>query len=854
MFSKPYKTKPEMTTGSMNKKKYVIKRNGQREIVSFDKITRRIDGLSDHLDVNPYDVSQKTINGLEENMKTSDIDELTANICMDLSTTTPDYGVLGSRIIISNVHKNTLPSFSDAMWALYHNKDADGLHSPLISYDIYELTQEYADVLDEAIDDDRDYLIDYFGFKTLEKSYLKSVNNEIVERPQYMWMRVSLGIHGKDINEAIQTYDFMSNKYFIHATPTLFNSGTPVNQLASCFLINIKDDSIKGIYETLGDTATISRMAGGIGLSVSGIRAAGTTIKGTGGESKGLVPMLKVYNSTAVYCDQGGNKRKGSFAIYLEPWHADIFDWLLLKKGQGKDEKRSRDLFYGLWVPDLFMKRVKEKGMWSLMCPKRCPGLQDSHGLEFEKLYLEYELTGKYKRQVPALELWEKIIESQIETGMPYMLYKDACNSKSNQQNLGTIKSSNLCTEIIEYTSPEEIAVCNLASMALPTYVKYRVKTRMSDDSLEESVDCLEGSTDSLEESIDFEDGKVYEPYFDYEELYQKTRTVTKNLNKVIDKTHYPVKETKTSNMKHRPIGIGVQGLADVFNKFRVGFDSEKARELNRYIFETIYFAAMTESCQIASKYGHYESYIGSPISKGQFQFDLWKNFDYNSLSGMWDWEKLRTRIKTYGVRNSLLLAPMPTASTSQILGFNECFEPYTTNIYTRRTLAGIFKVLNADLIYDLIKLGIWSESLKEQIILHEGSIQNIPEIPDDIKDIYKTVWDMSQKTIIDMAADRSPFICQSQSMNLFLSGPTIGKISSMHFYAWEKGLKTGMYYLRTKAALKAVQTSLSIPNKQKSSSEKYLSKGTPENMSANTTDYDGEVCTMEEGCISCGS
>jgi len=746
---------------------YVIKRDGRKESVKFDKITARIQklcyGLSELVD--PVKISKKVIEGLYDGVTTSELDNLAAEIAASMTTNHPDYALLAARIAVSNLHKNTDKSFSRTMKKLYEYKDPKtGQNASLIADDVYEIIKKNAELLDSTIIYDRDFGYDYFGFKTLERSYLLRINGKVVERPQHMLMRVSLGIHKDDIDAAIETYHLMSERWFTHATPTLFNAGTPKPQMSSCFLLTMKDDSIEGIYDTLKQCAKISQSAGGIGLSIHNIRAKGSYIKGTNGTSNGIVPMLRVFNDTARYVDQGGGKRKGSFAIYLEPWHADIFEFLDLRKNHGKEELRARDLFYALWIPDLFMKRVKDDGKWSLFCPNEAPGLADCWGKEFEALYERYETEGRARKTIQARELWSAIIESQIETGTPYMLYKDACNAKSNQQNLGTIKSSNLCTEIMEYTSPDEVAVCNLASLALPRFVN---------------------------------DGE-----FDHQRLFEVTYVVTKNLNKIIDYNYYPVPEAQRSNLRHRPIGIGVQGLADTFILMRMPFDSPQAKQLNKEIFETIYYAALTASKDLAKQYGPYETYEGSPISKGILQFDMWNV----KPSDRWEWDVLREEIKKYGVHNSLLIAPMPTASTSQILGNNECFEPYTSNIYTRRVLSGEFIVVNKHLLRDLVKLGLWNEEMKNKIIANNGSIQNIDEIPQNIKDLYKTVWEIKQRDIIDMAADRGAFICQSQSLNLFLEKPNFAKISSMHFYAWEKGLKTGMYYLRTKAATDAIK------------------------------------------------
>lgn len=756
---------------------YVIKRTGKREEVRFDKITARIKKLCYGLNPNYVDsisISMKVVQGLYDGVTTSQLDNLAAETAASLTTKHPDFAILAARIAISNLHKNTQKSFSETIEALYTYVDPKTNESAaLISDETYEAIMAHRDELDSAIIYDRDYSFDYFGFKTLERSYLLKMDGQIVERPQHMLMRVAVGIHGHDVAAAIETYNLMSQKWFIHATPTLFNAGTPKPQLSSCFLLTMQDDSIEGIYETLKQCSLISQSAGGIGLSIHNVRATGSYIKGTNGNSNGIVPMLRVFNDTARYVDQGGGKRKGAFAIYLEPWHADIFDFLDLKKNHGKEEMRARDLFYAMWIPDLFMKRVKENGSWSLFCPNEAPGLYDSYGEEFEKNYIEHEKSGIARRVVQAQEVWFKILESQIETGTPYILYKDHANRKSNQKNLGVIRSSNLCTEIMEYTSKDEIAVCNLASLALSKFIK---------------------------------DGK-----FDHERLFEITKVVTRNLNKVIDINYYPVPQARNSNMRHRPIGIGVQGLADVFIQLRMPFDSEEARVLNKEIFETIYFGALTASNELAKEHGHYESYEGSPASQGILQFDMWGV----EPSLRWDWYTLKANMKKYGIRNSLLLAPMPTASTSQILGNNECFEPITSNIYTRRTLSGEFVVVNKYLLQDLIELGLWNNTMKDRLIAANGSIQNFPDLPDDIKDLYKTSWEISQRVIIDMAADRGAFICQSQSMNVFLENANFGKLTSMHFYSWEKGLKTGAYYLRTKAAADAIKFTVDQKNVQ---------------------------------------
>ena len=790
---------------------FVLKRDGNKESVKFDKITARVQKLCYGLDpnhVNPVSVAMKVIEGIYAGVTTHELDNLAAEIAASLTTTHPDYALLASRIAVSNLHKSTNKSFSKTMDALYNFIDPKtGLHAPLIADDVYEIIQKNAQILDSTIIYDRDFGYDYFGFKTLERSYLLRLNGKVAERPQHMLMRVAVGIHKEDIEAAIQTYNLMSERWFTHATPTLFNAGTPKPQMSSCFLLTMKDDSIDGIYDTLKQCAKISQSAGGIGLSIHNIRATGSYIRGTNGTSNGIVPMLRVFNDTARYVDQGAGKRKGSFAIYLEPWHADIFEFLDLRKNVGKEEIRARDLFTALWIPDLFMKRVKDNGEWSLMCPNECPGLSDTYGAAFEALYTKYESEGKARKTVKAQELWFAILDSQIETGNPYMLYKDACNEKSNQKNLGTIKSSNLCTEILEYTSADEVAVCNLASLALPRFV---------------------------------EDGK-----FNHEKLFDVTYVATKNLNKIIDRNYYPVPEARNSNLRHRPIGLGVQGLADVFILLRMAFDSAEARQMNKDIFETIYYAALTASKDLAKDLGPYESYKGSPISKGQFQFDLWGV----APSNRWEWDILRDEISKYGVRNSLLVAPMPTASTSQILGNNECFEPYTSNIYSRRVLSGEFVIVNKHLLKDLVKLGIWNDRLKNQIIANNGSVQSIKEIPDNIKELYKTVWEIKQKSIIDMAADRGAYICQSQSLNLFIQDANFAKLTSMHFYAWERGLKTGMYYLRTKAATDAIKFTV-----EKQAEEQY----TPINGGEHSHDLAIEqiACSLDnpEACEACGS
>ena len=784
---------------------YVVKRDGRRESVKFDKITARIKKLCYGLNplVTPEKVAMKVIEGLYDGVTTSELDNLAAEVAATNTITHPDYALLASRIAVSNLHKNTKKSFSETVTVLYEYIDPKtNEKAPLISDEVYDVIMKNADVFDSTIIYDRDFRYDFFGFKTLERSYLLKLNGEVAERPQQMLMRVAVGIHKEDIDSAIETYNYMSEGWFTHATPTLFNSGTPKPQMSSCFLLTTKEDSISGIYDTLKQCAQISQSAGGIGLSIHDIRATGSYIKGTNGTSNGVVPMLRVFNDTARYVDQGGGKRKGSFAIYVEPWHADIFDFLDLKKNHGKEEQRARDLFYALWIPDLFMKRVEDNGDWTLMCPNECPGLSNTYGKKFEKLYKKYESEGKGRKTIKAQELWFKILESQIETGTPYMLYKDAANEKSNQKNLGTIKSSNLCTEIIEYTAPDEVAVCNLASIALPKFVV---------------------------------DGK-----FDHEKLFNVTYRVTKNLDKVIDANYYPVAEARNSNMRHRPIGIGVQGLADAFILMRHAFDSAEAKQLNKEIFETIYYAAVTASKDLAIENGPYETWKGSPISEGTFQFDMWKV----KPTDRWEWDLLREEVKKHGVRNSLLLAPMPTASTAQILGNNECFEPYTSNIYTRRVLSGEFIIVNKHLLRDLVKLGIWNDRLKNKLMASNGSIQKIDEIPDNIKELYKTAWEISQKEILDMAADRGAYIDQSQSLNIFMENANFAKLTSMHFYGWKAGLKTGMYYLRTKSATDAIKFTL-----DKSAIAEPVAKTEEERMAEISCSLDDP-----DNCVSCGS
>ena len=821
----------------------VLKRDGHRESVKFDKITARIEKLCYGLDpkfVNPVEVAMKVINGLYDGVSTQELDNLAAEIAATMTTRHPDFAKLAARIAVSNLHKVTSKSFSNTMKRLYQYVDPkNGQNAPLISKETWKVIKDNAAELDEAILYDRDFSYDFFGFKTLEKSYLMKIDGKTVERPQHLLMRVAVGIHGEDIPAALETYHLLSEKWFTHATPTLFNAGTPKPQLSSCFLLTMKDDSIDGIYDTLKQTAKISQSAGGIGLSIHNVRAKGSYIKGTGGTSNGIVPMLRNFDMTARYVDQGGGKRKGSFAVYLEPWHADVFEFLDLKKNHGKEEMRARDLFYAMWIPDLFMQRVENNEMWSLFCPNEAPGLAEVWGEDFERLYAKYESEGKFRKQIKAQDLWFEILEAQIETGTPYILYKDAANRKSNQKNLGTIKSSNLCTEIIEYTAPDEVAVCNLASLALPKFVT--------------------------------EDGK-----FDHQKLYEITKVATRNLNKVIDVNYYPVEEARNSNMRHRPIGLGVQGLADVFILLRMPFDSEEARGLNEDIFETMYFAAMEASMELSKVEGPYETFKGSPVSKGIFQFDMW---GVSPKSNRWNWEQLKQEVKKNGVRNSLLVAPMPTASTSQILGNNECFEPYTSNIYTRRTLSGEFIIANKHLMKDLISAGLWSEGMRQKLISANGSIQAIPEIPQNIKDIYRTVWEISQKSIIDMSADRGAYICQSQSLNIHITNPNFGKLTSMHFYAWKKGLKTGMYYLRSTAAADAIKFTMDKSAIDQSATEATamaeamvesaaLSKSTVSeaqqsiqyNSQPSLADYDQKradmACSLDnpDACEACGS
>ena len=786
---------------------YVLKRDGRREPVQFDKITARIKKLCYglHNAVDPTKVAMRVIEGVYDGVTTTELDNLAAEVAATNAVTHPDYAQLASRIAVSNLHKATKKSFTETMEDLHNYVDpVTGENASLIADDVWEIIQKNAELLDSSIIYDRDFNYDFFGFKTLERSYLLKIKGEIAERPQHMLMRVAVGIHKDDMESAIETYNMMSEGWFTHATPTLFNAGTPKPQMSSCFLLTMKEDSISGIYDTLKQCAKISQNAGGIGLAIHDIRGTGSYIKGTNGTSNGIVPMLRVFNDTARYVDQGGGKRKGSFAIYIEPWHSDIFDFLELRKNHGKEEQRARDLFYALWTPDLFMKRVEENGDWTLMCPNECPGLADSWGPEFEALYTKYEAEGKGRKTIKAQDLWFKILESQVETGTPYMLYKDAANGKSNQQNLGTIRSSNLCTEIIEYTSPDEVAVCNLASIAIPKFVK-------------------EDRT------------------FDHDKLFEVTYRVTRNLNRVIDRNYYPIPEARNSNMRHRPIGLGVQGLADAFILMRFPFDSDEARQLNKDVFETIYYAACTASKDMAKEEGKYETFEGSPASEGKLQFDLWGV----KPSDRWEWDILKDEIKEHGMRNSLLMAPMPTASTAQILGNNECFEPYTSNIYTRRTLSGEFIVVNKHLLRDLTKLGLWDDDMKNRLIAANGSIQNIPEIPENLKVLYRTAWEISQKSILEMAADRGAYICQSQSLNIFMENVNNSKLTSMHFYAWKKGLKTGMYYLRTKAATDAIKFTVDKKYKEQPQNEQAAAAAKPEEM---TYEQQVQACSIENG------
>ena len=788
---------------------YVIKRNGERQEVRFDAILDRITALADGLDKNfidPAEITKKVADGLEENITTVSLDDLAARVCASMVTIHPDFAILAARIAISNLHKETDPSFTETIKKLHAYVEPNtGLHSPFVSDELLEIVKLHGEEIDSKIDHNKDYeKFDYFGIKTLQRSYLLKFDNEQVERPQHMFMRVALGIHGKDLEAAFETYELMSQKYFTHATPTLFNAGTPKPQMSSCFLLSMNEDSITGIYKTLTDCAQISQSAGGIGLSVHNVRAKGTFIAGSRGHSNGLIPMLRNFNETARYVDQGGGKRKGSIAIYLEPWHADIIDFLALRKNHGTEEMRTRDLFTALWICDEFMRRVEKDQMWTLMCPKQCPGLCEKHGKEFDELYRKYEEEGRGVMQIKARKLWFSIIDSQIETGTPYMLYKDAANQKSNQKNLGTIKSSNLCTEIIQYTDKNEIAVCNLASICLNSFIK---------------------------------EDKTY----DYEKLHSVAKTVCRNLNKVIDKNLYVVPEAKNSNLKHRPMGIGVQGLSDTFALMDLPYDSLAARELNRNIFETIYHGAVEASIEIAKKEGAYDSFKGSPTSEGKFQFDLWGVVPDSDL---WDWGKTKEDMLKYGLRNSLFIAPMPTASTAQIFGNTESFEPSTSNLYVRRVLSGEFVVINKYLLKDLIKLNLWDDEMRRMLIAKKGSVQNIDKIPEDIKLKYRTVWEIPQKSVIDMAADRGPFICQSMSLNVHMRGATSSKLTSLHFYAWKRGLKTGMYYLRNTPAVDAV--AFTVDNKLRNKQEQSPTKETTK-ISQNSSDDTNT-------CLSCGS
>jgi len=805
---------------------YVVKRDGRKESVKFDKITARITKLCYGLNAGYVDaaaVAQKVIQGVRDGIHTTELDNLAAETAATMTVKHPDYALLASRIAVSNLHKNTEKSFSKTMEMLYVYIDPkSGEKAPLLADDVHEIIQKNAELLDSTIIYDRDYNFDYFGFKTLEKSYLLRIEGKPAERPQHMYMRVAVGIHKNDINAAIDTYHLLSEGWFTHATPTLFNSGTPKPQMSSCFLLTMKEDSIAGIYDTLKQTAKISQSAGGIGLAIHDIRAKGSYIKGTNGSSNGIVPMLRVFNDTARYVDQGGGKRKGSFAVYLEPWHDDVFDFLDLRKNHGAEELRARDLFLALWIPDLFMKRVEEDGMWTLFCPNEAPGLSDNWGAKFETLYEKYEKENRGRRTMRARDLWAKVLDSQIETGTPYMLYKDAANGKSNQQNLGTIRSSNLCTEIIEYTAPDEVAVCNLASLALPKFVNAETKE------------------------------------FDHQRLFDVTYTATKNLNKIIDGNYYPIPEARNSNMRHRPVGLGVQGLADTFVMMRMPFDSDEAKTLNSEIFETIYYASLCASKDLAKENGHYETFPGSPLSEGKFQQDMWGV----TPSTRWEWDVLREEVMKHGVRNSLLLAPMPTASTAQILGNNECFEPFSSNMYIRNVLSGSFPVVNKYLLVDLVNLGLWNDDMKNKIMGHNGSIQNIDEIPDNIKALYKTVWEIKQKDLLDMAADRGAFIDQSQSLNIFMDQPNHAKLTSMHFYGWKKGLKTGMYYLRTKSAADAIKFTVSkdttsIPKVAATPATANVAAAVSKPAEITVADVSDQLsCSLDnpEGCEMCGS
>jgi len=823
----------------MAEQMYVLKRDGQRQSVKFDNISKRISDLCEGLSpdyIDPVAITKKVIEGFYGGISTAEIDILAAETCAYMSQKHHDFSTLAARIAVSNLHKNTSDSFEQTCRALFEYTDDQGRNASLIANDVWEFIHSNADRLDAAVDYKRDCHYDYFGFKTLEKSYLLRVHKKIVDRPQHLLMRAACGIHCGDVEAAIETYDLMSRRFFTHATPTLFNAGTPTPQMSSCFLLKMKSDSIEGIYDTLKQCAQISKCAGGIGVAVTGIRASGSYIRGTNGHSNGLLPMLRVFNETARYVDQGGGKRKGSFAMYLEPWHADIFDFLELRKNHGKEEQRARDLFYGLWVPDLFMRRVKEDGQWTLFCPNEAfsaetgKGLQDVWGEEFETLYTSLEAAGKGRKVVKAQQLWFRVLEAQMETGTPYMLYKDAANRKSNQQNLGTIRCSNLCTEIIEYTSPDEVAVCNLASIALSAFA------------------IREGQPSDAE--------SVGKGHFDFKKLYEVTKVATKNLNKVIDRNYYPVEEARRSNMQHRPIGLGVQGLADAFMMLRLPFESALAKKLNTDIFETIYFAACEASCELAEINGAYETYAGSPASKGQLQFDLW---GVKPSSGLWDWAGLKTKIAKHGLRNSLLVAPMPTASTAQILGNNEAFEPVTQNLYVRRTLSGEFVQVNKHLLRDLIERDLWTEDVRLQLIAHNGSVQYVSQIPADIKELYKTVWEIKQRIVLDMAADRGAYIDQSQSLNIHMVDVTTAKLSSMHFHGWQLGLKTGMYYLRTKAAVDAIKFTVDVDQVRRASQTSVGAVGDSQSKAALEVEQRKAVERLKAGepkneCLNCSA
>ena len=868
------------STDSMFESMYVIKRTGEREEVSFDKCLKRIQKLSKDLKINPIEVCKLIITQIFDGVDTFKLDELAAEICAAKTTIHPDYGKLASRIIISNHHKNTSPSYSEVIQLLWDNKDVLGNHSPLINDQLYKMVMTNKEKINATLDYERDFTYDYFGFKTLERSYLMRINGKLIERPQHMLMRVSLSIHKDDLKEAIKAYKMMSEGYFTHATPTLFNMGSRREQASSCFLLTVDDDSVDGIYKTISDCAKISKYAGGIGVAFHKIRANKSKIRGTNGFSNGLIPMLKVFNETARYINQSG-LRNGSFACYLEPWHADIEDFLKMKLNTGIDEERARDLFYSVWIPDLFMKRVEEDADWSLMCPDKCPGLYLVYGQEFEALYEKYEREGRANRVVKARVIWEGILTAQMETGIPYIGYKDAVNIKNNQKNLGTIQCSNLCHEICEYTSKDEIAVCNLASVALPKYIEYTKEA------------CKETGKE------------ISTPFFNFEKMREIVKQIVKNLNKIIDYNFYPVKEAEYSNRRQRPTGIGISGIAEVFAMLKISFDSEEARALNRQIFENMYYAAVEASMEIARKRkkyvqeykriiklgsgnngisselteedkkrleelktthfiiddelklpnqyaGAYSTFVGSPMSEGKFQFDLWNVEPSESMKP--EWEALRADIQKHGVRNSLLIALMPTASTSQILGWNECIEPFTNNIYTRKTLAGTFVIVNKYLISELIELGIWNQTLKDKIIMADGSVQEITEIPQNIRNRYKTVWELKQKCLIDLAADRAPFVCQTQSMNLFVKNPTYKTLSAMHFYSWKKGLKTGIYYLRSQAKTSAQKFSVDLVKADSSGNSENSDTGKKDNGRDNGKDNIREIVKEEPECIMCSS